>query len=845
MKFRSFQECLDIPANDGLAAFFGPQHPDQGAWEKGAGKTIHLLYCTALKFQEQKGFFPRLHNEEDSREFLSLFNKINKERKESNKDGVTFVENIDELRINAYSWYFATELTGYCAFLGGVAAQEVVKKFGKYTPVFQWLHSDHVQFISDQIPSDAIPQNCRYDHQISIFGKSFQYKISNQKIFLVGTGALGCEYLKGLALMGVGTGSNGKVWCTDMDRIEISNLSRQFLFRNKHVGQPKSTTAANSAKQMNPSFNVEALEMKVWPETEDFFDDEFWDNLDLCWNALDNVHARKYTDGKCLFHGKPLLESGTQGTKCNSEVIIPYKTKSYNDGEEQETEGIPMCTLQNFPYLPVHCIEWARSSFADLFETKPKNFNTFFENSDKYFEQINAASDAKEKKQILCVVKKFIDLQTKKVNFEDCVQLAFDEFCQKHILKIKDLIHLFPEDEVVRDKITKEVIGKFWTGHKKFPVIPKIDLNDNNFVEYLFTASNLWAFVFNLKQIRDKKEFVTILKKCNLSEPQWTEPVGLKIKVDENDEDENDEDGDTKMNETDEKLEKEINDLIKFLKNVNKSTLYKLSEVDFEKDDDNNFHIDYITACANTRARNYRIKETSRHRCKIIAGKIIAALATTTAMICGLVELEFYKLKLGLGYINESGFYNANINLAVSQFQFFQPDAAIRNVKKEEKSDITMQMETIIPYPNQWTTWDKLVVDEPNLTVQEFADKFPKIFNGITINLLFKSGKMEKGQLLYDSSARKKNTTQEENQLKRTNLSENMRNHFQKELNKKLEYNKNFDVIQGRNEKLIDRYIKLYGDLVSNKRKYIVLDGDFEDKDGNIAVLPKIQYIFK
>ncbi len=44
-----------------------------------------------------------------------------------------------------------------------------------------------------------------------------------------------------------------------------------------------------------------------------------------CWNASDNTHARKYTDNKCLLHGKPL-----------SKIILPYSTKSYNDGEEQE-----------------------------------------------------------------------------------------------------------------------------------------------------------------------------------------------------------------------------------------------------------------------------------------------------------------------------------------------------------------------------------------------------------------------------------------------------------------------------------------------------------------------------
>eukprot|EP01084_Bolivina_argentea_P291987 501892_1 len=124
-KFRSFSDCQLVPATEGLAAFFGPQHPDQGAWEQGAGKTIHLLYASALQFNDKFGRFMGLHDEEDQREFVKIFKEINKRNKESGKEGACFIEepfNLNDIRrMNAYSWYFQAELTGYCAFLGGVA----------------------------------------------------------------------------------------------------------------------------------------------------------------------------------------------------------------------------------------------------------------------------------------------------------------------------------------------------------------------------------------------------------------------------------------------------------------------------------------------------------------------------------------------------------------------------------------------------------------------------------------------------------------------------------------------------------------------------------------------------
>ena len=151
---------------------------------------------------------------------------------------------------------------------------------------------------------------------------------------MIGAGALGCEYLKQFALMGVASSANGKLTVTDDDSIEISNLNRQFLFRKKHVGSSKAATACSVAKTINPSLNVEAKIMRADPKSENVFTDQFWDDLDCVFGAVDNIHARQYVDSKCVLHKKYLFESGTLGTKGNSQMVVPYKTQSYNDSQD-------------------------------------------------------------------------------------------------------------------------------------------------------------------------------------------------------------------------------------------------------------------------------------------------------------------------------------------------------------------------------------------------------------------------------------------------------------------------------------------------------------------------------
>ena len=143
-------------------------------------------------------------------------------------------------------------------------------------------------------------------------------------------------------------------------------------------------------------------------------------SLDLCCNALDNVAARLYMDQRCVANTKPLLESGTLGTKGHVQTIVPHLTESYGSTHDPPEKDVAVCTIKSFPYRIEHCIQFARDKFAELFYNLPGEVNKFFagDTGSASVEEVAAQLDGHNLDAVRHVVK---ILLKKPASFADCV----------------------------------------------------------------------------------------------------------------------------------------------------------------------------------------------------------------------------------------------------------------------------------------------------------------------------------------------------------------------------------------------------------------------------------------
>ncbi|OUZ99153.1 Ubiquitin/SUMO-activating enzyme E1 [Macleaya cordata] len=673
LNFKSLKEALKDPGDFLLSDFSKFDRPP----------LLHLAFQALDKFVSELQRFPVAGSEQDAEKLISVAIDINEGSGEGRLDEV------DKKLLRHFAFGARAVLNPMAAMFGGIVGQEVVKACsGKFHPLFQFFYFDSIESLPTEPldPSDLKPQNCRYDAQISVFGSKLQKKLEDAKVFMVGSGALGCEFLKNLALMGVCCNRQGKLTITDDDVIEKSNLSRQFLFRDWNIGQGKSTVAASAASCINPRLHVEALQNRASPETENVFTDAFWENLDVVVNALDNVNARMYMDQRCLYFQKPLLESGTLGAKCNTQMVIPHLTENYGASRDPPEKQAPMCTVHSFPHNIDHCLTWARSEFEGLLEKTPAEVNAYLSNPSEYNSAMKNAGDAQARDNLERVIE-CLDSERCE-SFQDCITWSRLKFEDYFANRVKQLTFTFPEDSATSNG------ARFWSAPKRFPRPLQFLADDPGHINFVMAASILRAETFGIPipdWAKNPKKLADAVNKVMV--PDFQPKQGVKIVTDEKA---------TSLSAASIDDAAVINDLIVRLENCWKKLPpgFRMNPIQFEKDDDTNYHMDMIAGLANMRARNYSIPEVDKLKAKFIAGRIIPAIATSTAMATGLVCLELYKVIDGKHKLED--YRNTFANLALPLFSIAEPVPP----KVIKHRDMT------------WTVWDRWIIKN-NPTLRE------------------------------------------------------------------------------------------------------------------------------
>lgn len=147
-----------------------------------------------------------------------------------------------------------------------------------------------------------------------------QERLAAARVLVVGAGALGNEILKLLALSGV-----GHILIYDMDRIELSNLSRTVLFNQSDEGAFKAEVAAQRVVALNPDAVAAGRAQNIIHEVgQGVF---LWADVVIC--GLDNRLARMFVNSSCARTGRTWIDGAIEGLAGVVRVFDPARSACY------------------------------------------------------------------------------------------------------------------------------------------------------------------------------------------------------------------------------------------------------------------------------------------------------------------------------------------------------------------------------------------------------------------------------------------------------------------------------------------------------------------------------------
>ncbi len=208
----------------------------------------------------------------------------------------------------------------YCA--GGIrslAAAKLMKEKG-YAHVFSMAKGiDGWQKAGYEVVGDSElrpDQLTRYSRHLMLkeVGMEGQLQLLKAKVLLVGAGGLGCPAGIYLAAAGVGT-----IGIIDSDRVDLTNLQRQILHGLADVGRPKTESAKEAIRRINPDVKVVTYQERLTSQNAV----EIFKDYDIVVDGSDNFPTKYLVNDASFFTGKPYVYGGVFQFEGQASVFFP------------------------------------------------------------------------------------------------------------------------------------------------------------------------------------------------------------------------------------------------------------------------------------------------------------------------------------------------------------------------------------------------------------------------------------------------------------------------------------------------------------------------------------------
>jgi len=146
----------------------------------------------------------------------------------------------------------------------------------------------------------------KYSRQIILneVGPEGQEKLKKASVLIIGIGGLGSSVIQYLNAAGV-----GKIGIVDYDKVELSNLNRQLIYKENDLGKSKVDVAKNYISKLNSSTKIEIFEMRI--------DEKNLPNIirdyDILADCTDNLETRLSINDVCTKFKKKSVVSAVGG----------------------------------------------------------------------------------------------------------------------------------------------------------------------------------------------------------------------------------------------------------------------------------------------------------------------------------------------------------------------------------------------------------------------------------------------------------------------------------------------------------------------------------------------------